>query len=86
MQAVKFVGSTEQKVEKEDTSGEVQAPAIKISTPSPSRIPLVLDDCSPTEDVEAFALEDIEQDIQRHQRRAASRTLFHEQKGDDDTL
>jgi hypothetical protein len=84
MQTDKFAENSEHKVEKGDSSSTLAA--FSTSTPSPNRVPLVLDVDSAAEEVEAFAREDIEQEIQRHQRRLASRTLFHELRGDDDTV
>lgn len=46
--------------------------------------PLVLDD-TPIED-ENEALEDVEGDIERYRSRAAARTVFHHQRGDNDTM
>jgi hypothetical protein len=51
------------------------------STP-PVPVPLVVDD-TPMGDAEFEALEDINKNIVRH---SAPRTIFHQPRGDDDTL
>jgi hypothetical protein len=51
-------------------------------SPSPAPVPLVLDD-TPMDETEAEALETITENIVRH---AASRTIFHQPRGDDDTM
>jgi hypothetical protein len=52
--------------------------------PSPPRapVPLVLDD-TPMDETEAEALETMTENIVRH---ATTRTIFHQPRGDDDTL
>lgn len=47
-------------------------------------VPLVLDDTPMEEENEI--LEDVEEDIERHRSRVAARTIFHQPRGDNDTM
>jgi hypothetical protein len=51
-------------------------------SPPPEPVPLVLDD-TPMDETEAEALETMTENIVRH---ATTRTIFHQPRGDDDTL
>jgi hypothetical protein len=54
------------------------------SLPNKLAVPLVLDDTPMEEENEI--LEDVEEDIERHRNRVASRTIFHQPRGDNDTM
>lgn len=54
----------------------------EVPSPPPAPVPLVLDD-TPMNEMEAEALETMTESIVRH---AATRTIFHQPRGDDDTL
>jgi len=60
--------------------------AASSSSDWPQPQPLVLDDGISSQDIETFAREDIQEDIERHQRTIVARTLFRQERGDDDTL
>jgi hypothetical protein len=67
------------KEEQETPIGRLEAQILEFPT-------LALDEDQEMEDVENAAQEDIEANTNRRRRGPAARTLYHQPRGDDDTL